>query len=183
MAPEQHLPNGLIAYGPKSNCTLTGPDSCPLSASVYHYRPTLPGNSVFIALFSIALVAQLIQGVKWRTWAFMVAMSAGCICEIIGYAGRIILYQNPFSFQGFIMQISKSMLFLSRLTLGEGTQHESERAASLMSLPKSLHHVWSNLVHGRNLLNSLQNRHLSWARILALLSQVLLLDLHSVRHL
>ena len=109
MAPQDQLPNNLSSYGPDANCTLTGPNTCPVEASVYQYRPTLAGNSVFIALFAIALIIQIFQGIKWRTWAFMVAMSAGCICEIIGYVGRILLNVNPFSFNGFLMQISESI--------------------------------------------------------------------------
>ena len=109
MAPRpDDLPNGLISYGPDANCTLTGPDTCPVSASVYEYRPTVPGNSVFIALFAIVLIIQMIQGIKWRTWPFTTLMVIGCISEIIGYAGRLMLYYNPFSFNGFLMQISKS---------------------------------------------------------------------------
>ncbi len=104
---DQDLPNGLIAYGPDANCTLTGPDICPVDASVYQYRPSLPGNSVFIALFGIALIFQLIQGLKYRTYAFTTLMVTGCISEIIGYVGRIMLYYDPFSFNGFLMQISE----------------------------------------------------------------------------
>ena len=118
MAP-QNLPNGLIAYGPNANCTLTGPDTCPIEASVYEYRPTVPGNAVFIALFGIAMIIQIIQGIKWRTWAFMTAMTAGCVAEIIGYVGRILLYQNPFSFNGFLMQISKFAKEHASLSLKE----------------------------------------------------------------
>lgn len=32
-------------------------------------------------------------------------MMLGCIFEIIGYIGRIILYNNPFNFGGFMIQI------------------------------------------------------------------------------
>lgn len=32
-------------------------------------------------------------------------MGVGCITEILGYGGRVILFYNPFSFAGFMMQI------------------------------------------------------------------------------
>ncbi|KAG9661535.1 RTA1-domain-containing protein, partial [Aureobasidium melanogenum] len=32
-------------------------------------------------------------------------MVLGCICEMIGYGGRIIMYNDPWNFNGFIMQI------------------------------------------------------------------------------
>ncbi len=33
-------------------------------------------------------------------------MMIGCICDILGYGGRIMLWQNPFSFTGFMIQIT-----------------------------------------------------------------------------
>ena len=35
----------------------------------------------------------------------MTFMILGCLVEIIGYIGRIIMYNNPFSFPGFMIQI------------------------------------------------------------------------------
>jgi len=91
-----------VSYGPDANCTL---EVCPITASVYEYRLSLAANAVFIALFSVALILHIVQGVRWRTWFFMGAMICGCLSEIIGYGGRIMLYENPFSFTGFLMQI------------------------------------------------------------------------------
>jgi len=98
------LPNGLISYGPDENCTLS---NCPVEASLYTYRPALGANGTFIALFAICMALHIWQGIRWREWGFMSAMVIGCLSEIIGYAGRIMLYYNPFSFPGFLIQISK----------------------------------------------------------------------------
>ncbi|KAF5688809.1 parasitic phase-specific psp-1 [Fusarium circinatum] len=97
------LPGGLIAFGPNTNCTL---DLCPLEASIFRYRPSVPANSIFIGIFGLCLIAHTIQGVLTRSWGFMACMVAGCVLEIAGYAGRIVLYDNPFSFNGFLAQIS-----------------------------------------------------------------------------
>ncbi|KIV96083.1 hypothetical protein PV10_03663 [Exophiala mesophila] len=96
------VPNNLIAFGPDANCTL---DLCPIEATVYHYRPSLPANAVFIALFAICMSVHLFQGCYYRTWTYSINNAVGCITEIIGYSGRIIMYMNPFSFTGFMMQI------------------------------------------------------------------------------
>ncbi|KAH8891982.1 rta1 domain protein, partial [Thozetella sp. PMI_491] len=95
-------PDGLIAYGSDANCTL---DICPVEWSVVGYRPSLAASGVFIALFSITMILHLLQGALWRTWSFTVCIILGCLDEIIGYAGRIILYSNPFSFNGFLIEI------------------------------------------------------------------------------
>jgi hypothetical protein len=102
------LPDGLISYGPNENCTLA---NCKVEWSVLEYRPSLGASGTFIALFSIALVLHAAFGIRWRTWGYMGCMITGCITEIIGYAGRIIMWYNPFSFNGFLIQISKAPLF------------------------------------------------------------------------
>ena len=98
------LPNGLISYGPDTNCTL---DLCPVDWSVLSYRPSRAVNGTFIGLFFVAMIGHVIQGIYWQTWSFMSCMAVGCIDEIVGYAGRIMLYYNPFSFAGFLIQISQ----------------------------------------------------------------------------
>lgn len=93
----------LIPFGPDSTCTLA---LCPITDSVYRYRPSLPANSVFIALYSLLLVAHLYLGHRWKgaRW-FMWCMVAGCLDEIVGYAGRVMMWHNPFNFAAFMIQI------------------------------------------------------------------------------
>lgn len=103
------LPNGtwVIPYGPDANCTLA---ICPVDWSVLNYRPSLGASGAFIGLFTLAMIIHIIQGIRWREWSFMTCIVLGCVDEIIGYAGRIILQQNPFSFAGFLIQISMSRM-------------------------------------------------------------------------
>ncbi|KAJ5517772.1 RTA-like protein [Penicillium expansum] len=92
----------LVSFGPDANCTLA---LCPADASLQGYRPTLSAQIAFIALFGVSMLIHLAQGVLYRTWFFASMMALGCIGEMIGYAGRVLLYQNPFSFDGFIIEI------------------------------------------------------------------------------
>ncbi|KEY69105.1 hypothetical protein S7711_10188 [Stachybotrys chartarum IBT 7711] len=96
------LPDGLIGFGPEANCTL---DICPIEWTVYQYRPSLPANSVFIAFFATGLLTHVYLGYRWRSWFYMTFMVLGCLFAIIGYAGRLMLYDNPFAFTGFLIQI------------------------------------------------------------------------------
>lgn len=98
----QDPPYNYIVYGPDANCTLA---VCPAELGVYQYRPQLAANSIFIAFYGIALVAHAALGFRWRTWVFMGCMVTGCLSEMIGYGGRIMLYNNPFDFPGFLLQI------------------------------------------------------------------------------
>ena len=96
-----------VVYGPNANCTLA---LCPVEWSVLAYQPSIPASAVFIALFGISMFIHIFQGIRWRTISFAICMTLGCIDELIGYAGRILLHDNPFSFNGFIIQIGTSPL-------------------------------------------------------------------------
>lgn len=102
-ASNSSVPAGpLIAFGSHANCTL---ELCPIERSILKYQPSLAANGVVIGLFAITMVIHLFQGFRWRTWGFALSIAAGCIDEILGYGGRIMLHCNPFSFKGFILQI------------------------------------------------------------------------------
>ncbi|ETN44824.1 uncharacterized protein HMPREF1541_09699 [Cyphellophora europaea CBS 101466] len=97
--------NGLTyTYGGDGtvNCTVS---VCPIELSVYGYRPSLPFSSALIALYGLCMVVQLYLGIRYKKWGFMTAMLLGCICEIIGYIGRILYWSNPWGDSGFIIQI------------------------------------------------------------------------------
>jgi hypothetical protein len=100
-------PKHWIFYGPTENCTLA---LCPVKYSVYEYRPSLAANVSFIVLFGISLTIHLYQGFRWHKWAFVIAIFWGCVCEIVGYGGRVMLWINPFSFPGFLSQIGEFWL-------------------------------------------------------------------------
>ena len=100
--------SNYVAYGPDVNCTLA---LCPVELSVYEYQPTLGGNIAFLVLFGIATIIHIAMGLKWRTWFFVFCMFWGCVDEMIGYGGRIMLHQNPFTFDGFLIQISELTSF------------------------------------------------------------------------
>ena len=90
----------LTTYDDPSLCTLS---TCPESYATLRYVPSLAANAFFLAWFAILLVAQTLIGFKKRTWTFSVAMVGGCVLEIIGYTGRIMMNHNIFDFNNFLM--------------------------------------------------------------------------------
>lgn len=80
-------------------CTI---DTCPASESMLGYRANLAGNALFAALFAIMLLAQFGFGIRHKTWSYLVAMGFGLVLEVVGYAGRLLLYKDPFNFDYFI---------------------------------------------------------------------------------
>lgn len=94
----------LIPFGPSANCNR---DLCPLEWSVLRYLPNIPANATFIGVFGFLLVVHLVQGVRYQLWNYMACMATGCGIEIAGYVGRIMLYNNPFDFNAFLINLGK----------------------------------------------------------------------------
>jgi hypothetical protein len=85
------------------NCTI---ETCPIDSSYYFYRISLGANATFIALFSISLIGYVATyAFTRRATAFTVAMLSGVVLEVLGYAGRLMSWQNQWSDNGFLMQI------------------------------------------------------------------------------
>ncbi|KAH8146931.1 uncharacterized protein LAJ45_09011 [Morchella importuna] len=84
------------------DCTF---ETCSIEDSYFDYRPSLALNSLLIALFGLSVVLYLIQGIRYKTWSFLAVMLLGNIGEIIGYAGRVMGYNNPFTMDPFLIQI------------------------------------------------------------------------------
>ncbi|VUC31846.1 unnamed protein product, partial [Clonostachys rosea] len=91
-----------------ANCTV---ETCPLSCAQVEYLPTVAGNATYATAFGLLLIVQLGLGIKYKIWGFMVGMTSGLVIEIVGYVGRIMLHNNPFDFNNFIM-------YLVPLTIG-----------------------------------------------------------------
>ncbi|KAJ6787663.1 hypothetical protein PWT90_08819 [Aphanocladium album] len=98
----QEPPRGVDVFQPNSPCS---PDKCPIEWSMFGYRPWLAANIVFLVLFALIGVVHTYLGFRWRSWGFMTGIWLGCIAEILGYAGRIMMSHDPFSYYGFMIQI------------------------------------------------------------------------------
>ncbi|EEP79694.1 hypothetical protein UREG_04540 [Uncinocarpus reesii 1704] len=83
-------------------CTLA---TCPIESSLFGYRPSLAANTFFLSLFGLCTLAQTFELVLWRSHTFSIPIIIGGLCEVIGYVGRVMLYNNPFSQDGFLIQI------------------------------------------------------------------------------
>ncbi|RDL39273.1 Uncharacterized protein BP5553_03613 [Venustampulla echinocandica] len=83
-------------------CTL---DTCDLTLASFLYRPTLPGNAIFAGLFALLFIPQLFFGIKHKTWGYMTAMSFGLIMECVGYIARVMIHNNPFNHDMFLMYL------------------------------------------------------------------------------
>jgi hypothetical protein len=87
-------------------------EDCPIEWSVFQYQPNLAANALFVAIFGTSMLVHLYQGYRWKQWTFASLVALGCASEIIGYGGRLIMHDDPWSFEGFMLQISESYWIL-----------------------------------------------------------------------
>ncbi|KAF7559489.1 hypothetical protein G7046_g4660 [Stylonectria norvegica] len=79
---------------------------CDHVRSFYQYRVDLAPNAAFLAIFSLSLIGFLaIWAITRRGTAFNIALILGLICEVLGYAGRVMSWHNPWDENGFLIQI------------------------------------------------------------------------------
>lgn len=92
---------------PKGNfrqCLEVSPQ-CPVYATLYGYRPNLGANAFLCALFALCCLSCIIIGIMSKTWTYTLALGIGTFLETAGYAGRVIMNDNPWSESGFKLQI------------------------------------------------------------------------------
>jgi len=92
--------------------------SCPVELTTYGYYPNLGANAFFVAIFGICLLATLFLGIRKRTWTYMAVLTIGTFGEAVGYVGRILMHDNPWSDAGFKTQICCLVLAPSFLAAG-----------------------------------------------------------------
>lgn len=83
-----------------NSCTL---QTCCFKQGYVEYPPELAGNVAYLAIFAIFLCLQTGIGLYYRTWGFWTGMVCGLILEILGYAGRIMIRNNPFDLNIFLL--------------------------------------------------------------------------------
>lgn len=98
-------------------CESVSPE-CPVEGTVYGYTPSLGWNAFFAAAFAVAFLLQLGFGIRSKTWTYMIGVGLGCLGELIGYIGRLIMHNNPYDNTGFTIQIV--MLIFSPAFLAAG---------------------------------------------------------------
>ncbi|KIW06110.1 uncharacterized protein PV09_03277 [Verruconis gallopava] len=94
----------LYARAGALRCKEVSP-SCPVENSIYGYAPSLVWSALFLGIFAVSTIAHTVQGIRYKTWSFMIAMTIGGLCEAVGEIGRLMMHRNPFSDVGFKIQI------------------------------------------------------------------------------
>lgn len=84
-----------------SLCTL---ETCCLDqGAVFTYIPNYGGNIFFAVFFGAFIIPNIYLGVRYKTWGYMAGMIIGLILEILGYASRIMIHDNPWDGNAFLL--------------------------------------------------------------------------------
>ncbi|KAK4957554.1 phospholipid-translocating ATPase rsb1 [Elasticomyces elasticus] len=101
-----------MAIDPYANCNLQILDNdlctletCCLAQSSFLYIPSYGGNIFFAIWFGIMILPQIGLGIRYKTWAFGSAVIIGLALEVVGYAARVQLNNNPFDGNSFLMYL------------------------------------------------------------------------------
>jgi len=87
------------------DCTEVVLPDCPVEYTIYGYYPSFPANTFLAVWFGVFFFPNVVFGIYYKAWTYMIALAVGCAIEAIGYAGRLLLHDNPFSWKGFQIQI------------------------------------------------------------------------------
>lgn len=86
-------------------CLEVSAPNCTVEYTIYGYAPDLPANAFLLAWFAILFIPNIFFGIRYKAWTYMLALGLGCADEAIGYGGRLMMHQNPWSVTGFQTQI------------------------------------------------------------------------------
>lgn len=102
--PIDYLPSSHhhLTFSTMDKCTL---ETCPITESIYQYKPSLAGNAALLAIFAASGIVHCLQYFFFRNGSYSIPMILGCLTEVIGYVGRVLLADDPFSQNGFLIQI------------------------------------------------------------------------------
>ena len=96
-------PYGSIYWTQPYLCNYT---TCPLDPfGQLFYRPSLGGNALYLSIFVLGLLVASGLSIKYKTWGYLAAIIGGAGLEVIGYAGRLMLWQDDFNNNNFIIYL------------------------------------------------------------------------------
>lgn len=79
-------------------------DLCPVEATIYGSYFTKSSCIWLTSLYALCIVTQCYFAWRSKAWSFGVWLGIGSLAECIGYAARIIMCGNPWSFNAFLVQ-------------------------------------------------------------------------------
>lgn len=86
------------------NCTDITPE-CPVEGTIYGYYPSLGANGWGAGFFGLCFFVNAYLGWRYKMWTYMIAMCLATFTSSIGYVGRVLMHDNPWDDNAFMLQI------------------------------------------------------------------------------
>lgn len=100
-----------------ADCIVVTP-TCPVEASTYGYAPNLAVSVFFVCVFGACALAQLLLGIRFRTYTWCAGILLGVALECVGYAGRIMTHYNVWNGNAFDLQLITLIIAPSLMLAG-----------------------------------------------------------------
>ncbi|OAQ75446.1 RTA-like protein [Purpureocillium lilacinum] len=84
--------------------------SCPVDGGYFSYSPSIAGNAILLALFSLLLPITLYMGYLFRTPFFSAVLATGLAFDVVGFAGRVLLHGDRASQTYFTLSMLGTVL-------------------------------------------------------------------------
>ena len=84
--PSDHFINRPSIPVSTMDCTEVVLPQCPVERSIYGYYPSLGANAFLAAWFAVFFFPNVIFGIYYKAWTYMLALSVGCVVEALGDA-------------------------------------------------------------------------------------------------
>ncbi|KAL4979236.1 RTA1 like protein-domain-containing protein [Aspergillus desertorum] len=111
------LPNGTVPYEIRKQLQTGCHAYINGIGTPYGYVPSLAAGIVFLVLFGLTMVGQVIQFAWKRTW-WCAVFAVGSLTEVIGWAGRTWSAECPYNTDAFLMQITTLIIAPTFYTAG-----------------------------------------------------------------
>ncbi|KAH6665306.1 RTA1 like protein-domain-containing protein [Plectosphaerella plurivora] len=98
------------AFEPSYDTCKAISDICPVEATLYGHFFSKPASAFFAVGFAACLLGQIWFTYKSRAWFFAIWVGIGTLMELIGYACRVMMADNPWKFMPFVLQLFTLML-------------------------------------------------------------------------
>lgn len=85
-------------------CSAGVSELCPVEATLFGDYLNTGASAFYAASYGVLLAAQAYLSWRSKTWTFSAWFAVGCVIEMVGWIGRILLSKNPWSFGGFVIQ-------------------------------------------------------------------------------
>lgn len=79
---------------PFQHCDNSITPSCPIEATVLGYYPNIPGNIIYIVIFTLCCIMQTFLGIRYKVKSSSWVVGVACFGELLGMYEQVTRLHN-----------------------------------------------------------------------------------------